>query len=326
MTAPVLCRKQEREPVRRLASRACLLVGTTAISLFGGAVAHASFPGRNGLIAFDVFKVSGGPIGEENADDQRIRLIDPRTKRFARSELCDFGQAFGCQEGAPAFAPGGKRLAFIRTTGNPDGTGPIRSNVTVAHSDGSQARAIYANGGGMAWSPTGARLVFRGRQGNELVSVRRDGSGLRRLPNGSTPDWSTRNRIVFVRAHPGFGTGADIYAMPAGGEAVRRLTYNRRSIGPSWSPDGRRIAYDSSRPRDGIYTMAADGTGKRLIIRHGYGPAWSPDGREIAFARGNGLFVARSDGSRVRRLHTVPRSEVVSPIRGISWQPLPRRR
>lgn len=290
-------------------------------------MARASYPGRNGLIAFDVFKVSGGPIGEEDADDQRIRLFDPRTRRFVRSELCDFGRAYGCQEGAPVFAPGGRTLAFLRTIGNPDGTGPIRSEVTLARSDGSHDRGIYVNGGAVSWSPNAARLVFQGRQGNRLVSVRRDGRGLRHLTKGANPDWSTRNQIVFQREHPGFGAGVDIYAMARNRDRVRRLTDNRRSINPSWSPDGRRIAYDSSRPRPGIYVMRADGRAKRLILGgDAYAPTWSPDGKRIAFARGNGLFVARTDGSRPRRLYTVPPGGVRGPIFQISWQPLPKRR
>lgn len=311
--------------MRRL--RRCLLIAATA-SLAGSAVAQASFPGRNGLIAFDVFKVSFAPIGEEDEDDQRIRLINPRTKRVVQSKLCDFGRAFGCREGLPAFAPSGRSLAFRRTTGDPeappDENGPAFPTVTVARSDGSKARGIYANGGGMAWSPTGARLVFQGRRGNRLVTVRWDGSGLRRLPNGNSPDWSSRNQIVFQREHPGFAAGVDLYAMRAGGKRVRRLTYNRRSISPSWSPNGQRIAYYSGRARDGIYTMAADGSGKRLIMRRGYEPTWSPDGKEIAFLRDRALFVADADGSRVRRVHTPPRSG--GSIGQISWQPLPRRR
>ncbi len=62
---------------------------------------------------------------------------------------------------------------------------------------------------------------------------------------------------------------------------------SRAGSGPDWSPDGRRIAFDSD--RDGnfeVYAMNADGSGvTRLTVRdaHDVGPAWSPDGRRIAF-------------------------------------------
>ena len=76
--------------------------------------------------------------------------------------------------------------------------------------------------------------------------------------------------------------------MNADGSGVTRLTGNDAVDGsPSWSPDGRRIAFDST--RDGnreIYVMNADGSGVTRLTHNpaddGY-PAWSPDGRHIAF-------------------------------------------
>ena len=53
---------------------------------------------------------------------------------------------------------------------------------------------------------------------------------------------------------------------------------------PDWSPDGRLIAFASSRNSGGIYVIHPDGSGLRRVFR---GPAsnvdWSPDGRQIAF-------------------------------------------
>lgn len=61
--------------------------------------------------------------------------------------------------------------------------------------------------------------------------------------------------------------------------------------------------------RGDIYTIDADGSGRRRIIRHRLldgGPSWSPDGRRIVFGSlrdGNPeLYVANADGSAVRRL------------------------
>jgi TolB protein len=71
---------------------------------------------------------------------------------------------------------------------------------------------------------------------------------------------------------------------------------------PDWSPDGRLIAFASSRNTGGIYVIRPDGTGLRRVFR---GPSsnvdWSPDGRRIAF-QDRGIYVLGSNGGRPRRV------------------------
>jgi TolB protein len=80
---------------------------------------------------------------------------------------------------------------------------------------------------------------------------------------------------------------------------------------PAWSPDGRRIAFVSTRDRDPeIYVMDADGSNARRLTavpgRDAH-PYWSPDGSKIVFQspRENGhtrIFVMNADGSEQRVL------------------------
>ena len=80
---------------------------------------------------------------------------------------------------------------------------------------------------------------------------------------------------------------------------------------PAFSPDGRQLAFGSSREGEfEIYLMAADGTGEARRLIHSPGidlrPAWSPDGRRIAFTSlrdGNyELYAVGVDGERFTRL------------------------
>lgn len=80
---------------------------------------------------------------------------------------------------------------------------------------------------------------------------------------------------------------------------------------PAWRPDGRALAFVSSRGGGpGIYLVKDDGTGIRELIASGRtearDPAFSRDGRSLAYLRNRGIWIARGDGSNRRRLTRGP--------------------
>ena len=82
--------------------------------------------------------------------------------------------------------------------------------------------------------------------------------------------------------------GHEIYVIGVGGLRHRRVTHDLEAkLNPSFSPDGRRIAYEA-RPKGfrHIYVVGADGRNQVRLTHneeHHGRPAWSPDGRIIAY-------------------------------------------
>ena len=109
-----------------------------------------------------------------------------------------------------------------------------------------------------------------------------------------------------------------------GGNEVRLTEDPARDEGPSWSPDGAKIAFTGFKAlKKQIWVMDADGGNQVQLTQWGenYNPAWSPDGNRIAFvsARRHGgpeIYVMDSDGNnQVRLTHDL--AEKDNP----SWSP-----
>jgi Tol biopolymer transport system component len=192
------------------------------------------------------------------------------------------------------WSPDGQKIAFVAG----------ESDVYVMNADGSGQQRLTSHpgwdggwdDGGLAWSPDGRSLAFNRQlppdgRSSEIYVMNADGSEQRMLTRiaaqlGDSVDlaWSPLgNKIAFVSRRDG---SLELYVMNPDGSGQRRLTRNTvRDSNPVWSPDGRRIAFDSNWQ---VWVMNADGSGQRRLTRNGarnVAPAWSPDGQRIAFER-----------------------------------------
>ena len=159
----------------------------------------------------------------------------------------------------------------------------------------------------------------------EIHLMRPDGSGRRalfkRAPTamGGIDDLVPRlspngRRIAFARATTpaaGYPENRGIYVVRTDGTHLRRLTTGhgvaRMDLSPTWSPDGRRIAFQrcrSGQPTE-LWVMNSDGTGQRRLASGLGGETidWSSR-NEIAYTDilTSAIDVIRPDGSGLRPL------------------------
>jgi polyisoprenoid-binding protein YceI len=120
-------------------------------------------------------------------------------------------------------------------------------------------------------------------------------------------------------------TSADeehLFTLGADGRGLRRVGRDdANELDPTWSPDGRRIAYARAEPYQfssppSVHVIRADGSGRRSLTpsRFSTQPDWSPDGRRLAVTAAGAMEVTRiaivdTGGAAVRELDGTPTAD-----------------
>ena len=220
--------------------------------------------------------------------------------------------------------------------------------IYVLNADGSGKQRLTKGSSDILprWSPDGKQIAFLAlrEQDHELAAehdlafhwflyvMDADGQNQRRVtktPIGMIFQWSPDGtRFVFQsscedvnnKAKDGTASSA-IYVMKSDGTQQKRLTPVEHNDGfPSWSPDGKQIAFCSNRHGNkDIFVMNADGSDVRRLTSNeanDSAPTWSPDGKQIAFlsSRESGTaYVVNADGTQ--------ESSLAVRGRPVAWSP-----
>lgn len=258
------------------------------------------------MLPEDVYRLTGAsdprlrPGGEHVA--YVVWAIDEQANEYrqsiwlARTDGAEPPRRFttGKNDAQPRWSPDGTRLAFVSKRGEDE---KAHRQLYVMPADGGEPQCLTdlkEDVGEPVWSPDGSRIVFSARVPDEAYEEEDD---KKRAPRRFT-------RLQFKLDSVGW-TGdrrRHLYVVPADGSAeAKQITDGDfEDSRPTWTPDGKSIAFSSARGEHwdidlvgDVYVVPADGGEPQRLTpgdSNHYAPAYSPDGKQLAIKWDPGGF------------------------------------
>jgi len=282
--------------MRRLA----LILVVVGLGLAWGSLpARATFPGRNGLIAFDT---GDGPRSQ-------IYTVGPRG-----GHVRQLTHGRGGQRTDPHWSADGARIAYVSDESGTPQIWVMRRNGSRQHRVTHDADSDYF---APSWSPDGKRMVAS-RCSHlfgtcDIVVFTTNGKGLRTLVGGhwhhGQPAYAPDGRrIAYTSDQGGYDSRlwiADVHGRHRHHVTGPALVADR----PNWAPHGRRLTFTGNPVSAEIFSVApSGGRVRRLRPSESLFGTYSPNGRRLVFAATDpgcdcrALFTARANGSHARPL------------------------
>jgi TolB protein len=293
--------------LRRLSTAALGGLAAAVAAAVLAAPAGASFPGKNGEIVFS----TSGQYSE-------LGLVNPDGSGATTLPL-------GGNNAFPSFSADGDVLVFScgarLCTSNPDGTG--------------KAKLPDSGPGDQRWpgfSRNGKLLTFVQGQGT-LMIANANGKHAIEIPDAGKawqPEFFPKgDKIVFSKA---VGKEREIYSINADGSDLTRISKAKEGfidVNPSVSPSGKRIVFERHRKSGAVtaavWSIKADGSDGKAILKEAGTPTFSPTGQEIAYqsvgegASTSSIGVADKNGADAKEITSTDLFDFAALP---AWQPL----
>ncbi len=203
--------------------------------------------------------------------------------------------ATGLASSAPRFSPDGREIAFATSTGGPYG------ELKILNVDSGKVRSLTHDNAlvlSPAWSADGRFIYFASSRGGALNiwKIAESGSPLEQITSGQGDDAHLDismdgKRMVFSSFRVNVNV-AQLDLETAGQQIPKLLIADaaRNQFGPSYSPDGKHLAYFSNLKgveKESIWLANSDGSSPAPLVQDGrvnVFPRWTRDSGQLVYS------------------------------------------